>query len=42
MRVIGTASTEKGLKAVRDFGADVVCNHKQEGYVKEIMVNVPA
>ncbi|UJR21504.1 hypothetical protein I4U23_024590 [Adineta vaga] len=36
MRVIGTASTEQGLQAIRDQGADLVFNHKQEGYLKEI------
>jgi NADPH2:quinone reductase len=38
LRVIGTASTEKGLQAVRDQGADLVFNHKQEGYQKDIAV----
>ncbi|CAF2781295.1 unnamed protein product [Rotaria sp. Silwood2] len=36
LRVIGTASTEQGLKAIRDQGADFAFNHKQEGYLKEI------
>jgi len=38
LRVIGTASTEQGLQAIRDQGADLVFNHKQEGYLKEISV----
>jgi hypothetical protein len=38
MRVIGTASTEQGLQAIRDQGADLVFNHKQEGYLKDIAV----
>ena len=38
LRVIGTASTEQGLQAIRDQGADFVFNHKQEGYLREIAV----
>jgi NADPH:quinone reductase-like Zn-dependent oxidoreductase len=38
LRVIGTASTEHGLQAVRDQGADLAVNHKQEGYLREIAV----
>jgi hypothetical protein len=38
--VIGTASTEQGLKAVRDNGADLVFNHKQEEYLKDIAVRI--
>ena len=40
LRVIGTASTEQGLQAIRDQGADLVFNHKQEGYLKDIAVSV--
>lgn len=40
LRVIGTASTEQGQKAVRDVGADLVFNHKQEGYLQEITVRL--
>ncbi|CAF1316800.1 unnamed protein product [Rotaria sp. Silwood1] len=36
LRVIGTASSEQGLQAVRNQGADLVFNHKQEGYLKDI------
>ncbi|UJR17388.1 hypothetical protein I4U23_004283 [Adineta vaga] len=36
MYVIGTASTEQGLQAVREQGADLVFNHHQEGYLKDI------
>ncbi|CAF3970999.1 unnamed protein product [Adineta steineri] len=36
MRVIGTASTEQGLQAIRDQGAHLAVNHKTEGYLKEI------
>lgn len=38
LRVIGTASTEQGLQAIRDQGADLAFNHKHEGYLKEISV----
>ena len=38
LRVIGTASTEQGLQALRDQVADLVFNHKQEGYLKDIAV----
>ena len=38
MRVIGTASSEQGLQAIRDQGADLAFNHKHEGYLKEIAV----
>jgi NADPH2:quinone reductase len=37
LRVIGTASTEQGLQAVHDQGADLVFNHKQEGYQQDIL-----
>ena len=39
LRVFGTASTEQGLKAVRELGADLVFNHKQEGYQQDILVS---
>ena len=32
MKVIGTGGTEAGLQAVRESGADVVFNHRDEGY----------
>jgi NADPH:quinone reductase len=38
LRVIGTASTAKGQQVVREQGADYVFNHKQEGYLRDIMV----
>ena len=38
LRVFGTASTEQGLQAVRDQGADLVFNHKQDGYLNDILV----
>ncbi len=34
--VIGTASTEKGLKLVMDQGAHYACNHSKPGYLDEI------
>ncbi|HEY7289408.1 MAG TPA: NADPH:quinone reductase [Vicinamibacterales bacterium] len=37
LRVIGTGSTDKGLTAVRDHGADVVVNHSLPDYTKSIM-----
>jgi len=37
MKVIGTASTEEGMKTVKEQGADLVFNHKQDGYLKDIM-----
>lgn len=40
MFVIGTASTEQGLQAVRDNDADVFLNHKDEGYLDEIAVGI--
>ena len=36
--MIGTASSEQGLRAIRDQGVDLAFNHKQEGYLKEIAV----
>lgn len=39
LRVIGTASTEQGLQAVHHQGADLVFNHKQEGYLDDIAVS---
>ena len=40
MFVIGTASTEQGLQAARDHGADLVFNHKGEDYLNEIAVRI--
>jgi NADPH2:quinone reductase len=37
MRVIGTGGTEAGLATVREHGADVVVNHRADGYADEIM-----
>jgi len=36
MKVIGTASTENGIKLVKEAGAHHVFNHRNEGYLDEI------
>ena len=36
MTVIGTAGTERGLRAVKEQGADVVLNHTEPGYLDGI------
>jgi NADPH2:quinone reductase len=36
LRVLGTGGTDKGLKAAREHGADIVFNHKTPNYVDEI------
>jgi NADPH2:quinone reductase len=37
LRVIGSGGTDKGIAAVREQGADLVVNHKSDGYTDEIM-----
>ena len=37
LTVIGSGGTDAGLKAAREHGADVVVNHRSEGYADEIM-----
>ena len=37
LTVIGSGGTDKGLTAVREHGADVVVNHKNEKYTDEIV-----
>ncbi|MCU1386052.1 MAG: quinone oxidoreductase [Acidobacteria bacterium] len=37
MTVIGSGGTEAGLKVVTEHGADVVVNHKADGYTDRIM-----
>jgi NADPH2:quinone reductase len=37
LTVIGTGGTDDGLATVREHGADVVINHRVEGYTDEIM-----
>jgi NADPH2:quinone reductase len=37
LRVIGSGGTDEGLAVVRDHGADVVVNHRTQGYTDEIM-----
>ena len=36
MRVLGTASTQKGLDLVKEAGADLVFNHGKDGYLDAI------
>jgi NADPH:quinone reductase len=36
LRVIGTAGTAEGLDAAKRAGADVVLNHREEGYLSKI------
>ena len=38
MKVIGTASTEDGIKLVKEAGADHVFNHRDMNYINEIKV----
>jgi NADPH2:quinone reductase len=37
MTVIGSGGTDAGLKVVSEHGADVVVNHKADGYADQIM-----
>jgi NADPH2:quinone reductase len=37
LRVIGSGGTDEGLAVVRDHGADVIVNHRTQGYTDEIM-----
>lgn len=37
MTVIGTAGSERGMKAVEEAGAHVVVNHREDGYLEQIM-----
>ena len=37
LRVIGSGGTDEGLAVVRDHGADVIVNHRTQGYADEIM-----
>ena len=37
MRVIGSGGTERGLELVREQGAEVVVNHREPGYLDEVM-----
>jgi len=36
-RVIGTAGTEKGVELVKSLGADLVFNHREDGYLDKIL-----
>jgi NADPH2:quinone reductase len=37
LRVIGSGGTDQGLAVVREHGADVIVNHRTQGYTDEIM-----
>jgi NADPH2:quinone reductase len=37
LRVLGTGGTDKGLAAAREHGADLLFNHRHDGYADEIM-----
>jgi NADPH2:quinone reductase len=37
LRVIGSGGTDEGLAVVRDHGADVIVNHRTQGYADEVM-----
>ena len=37
MKVIGTGGTERGMKAVRENGADIVVNHRESDYLDAIL-----
>jgi NADPH2:quinone reductase len=37
LTVIGTGGTERGLELVREQGADVVVNHREPGYLDDIL-----
>lgn len=37
LRIIGTAGTDKGLALVREAGAHEVLNHREAGYLKQIL-----
>ena len=39
MTVIGTAGTAEGIEVVKKNGAHFVFNHRQEGYMDQIMVS---
>lgn len=36
MRVIGSAGTGRGLDLVRELGADLAVNHREEGYLEKV------
>lgn len=40
MKVIGTAGTSEGENAVKNAGASLVFNHRQDGYVQNILVRL--
>ena len=40
MKVIGTAGTSEGENAMKKAGASLVFNHRQDGYVQNILVRL--
>ncbi|GFN96990.1 quinone oxidoreductase [Plakobranchus ocellatus] len=40
LRIIGTAGTREGMDLVKRTGADLVFNHREEGYVKTIQTDI--
>ena len=40
MRVLGTVGTSNSEKAVKQAGASLAFNHRQEGYVQNILVGL--
>lgn len=40
MHVIGSAGTDEGSQVVMEAGAHQVFNHKEEGYLKKVMVRI--
>lgn len=38
MKVLGTAGTAEGEEVVKQVGASQVFNHRQDGYVQNILV----
>ena len=39
LRVLGTAGTTEGEEAVKQAGASEVFNHREDGYVRRILVS---
>lgn len=37
LKVVGTAGSEQGLKVVKDVGADVVVDHREDGHLKQAL-----
>lgn len=41
LRVVGTASSEEGRRAVMQAGAEIAFDHSREGYLKEVIAWMP-